>query len=360
MGSIAVVGAGNVGLAIAGHMALNGHDVRLYDPWGKTLEAVEANGGIGLTGDIEGKGRPTVLTTELEAAIRGVEAIVVAAPAFSHQDVANRLAPVLEPDQIVLFQPGAIGSSVHLLRQSTELGKPPCFVAETPTSLYTCRKKSSAEVYIGAIKHSVRIAALPNETTGHCVEVLNGYFGGRYEAGADALAVGLNNANPIYHVPPSVLNFKTVEDGRELPLHSLITPRIAHVVDLMDRERVAVADALGVPCMSFWEFLKTAYGVTDGDFQDRIVQAYGQQGFPEPDSPTHRYFTEDIPFGMVPWLSLAHEVGVSVPIIESLTTLGSALCQQDFISTGRTMAALGLQNAGREGIRRAFVEGVVR
>lgn len=360
MGSIAVVGAGNVGLAIAGHMALNGHDVRLYDPWDKALAAVEANEGIGLTGDIEGRGRPTVLTTELEAAIRDAEVIVVAAPAFSHQDVANRLAPILKPDQIVLFQPGAIGSSIHLLRQFTEPGKTPCFVAETPTSLYTCRKKSSTEVYIGAIKHSVRIAALPNETTDYCVDVLNGYFGGRYEAGTNALGVGLNNANPIYHVPPSVLNFKTVEEGRELPLHSLVTPRIAHVVDLMDKERLAVADALGVTCMSFWEFLKTAYGVTDGDFQDRIAQAYGKQGFPEPDSPKHRYFTEDIPFGMVPWLSLAREADVSVPIIESLTALGSALCQQDFISTGRTMASLGLQGAGREGIRRAFVEGIVR
>lgn len=360
METVAVIGAGNVGLAIAGHMALNGHDVRLYDPWGEPLVAVEANRGVDLTGEVEGRGLPQVLTSDLSTAVRGAEIIVVAAPAFSHKDLAHHLAPLLKPQQITLFQPGALGSSIHLLQQFAELGRTPCFVAETPTSLYTCRKKSSTTVYIGAIKHSVRIAALPNDTTGHCVDILNGYFDNRYAAGENALTVGLNNANPIYHVPPSVLNFKTVEDSKEHPLHSLVTPRIAHVVDLMDRERLSVADALGVTCMSFWDFLETAYGVRDGDFQARIVQAYGKQAFPEPDSPQHRYFTEDIPFGMVPWLSLARELGVSVPIIEALTTLGSALCQQNFTSTGRTMESLGLHGAGREGIRKAFIEGTVR
>ncbi|MFC7740053.1 2-dehydropantoate 2-reductase N-terminal domain-containing protein [Nocardiopsis composta] len=55
MGSIALIGAGNVGQAIGGHMSLQGHDVRIFDRWGRDLEPIKADGGgIDLVG--EGKG----------------------------------------------------------------------------------------------------------------------------------------------------------------------------------------------------------------------------------------------------------------------------------------------------------------
>lgn len=357
MGSIAVVGAGNVGLAIGGHMSLNGHDVRIYDRWGEPLKAVGMNGGIDLVGEVEGKGSPATLTSSMQEAVVGAEVIVIAAPAFSHEFIGEHIATLASPEQIVLFQPGVLGSGVNLLKQFTEAGREACFIAEASTSLYTCRKRSDTTVYIGAIKNSVRIAAVPQKHAGHCAEVLNEYFGGGYTVGDDALTVGLDNSNPIYHVPPSILNFKTVEDACGYPLHSLVTPRIAEAIDLIDRERLALASALGVNSMSFWEFLASAYGVTDGDFQSRITQGYGRQAFPEPDSPSHRYFTEDIPYGMVTWLSLGHEVGLDLPGVRSFTVLGSTLCDQDFWETGRTSASLGLQGAGRAGIRAAFIDG---
>src|SRR5699024_10272637 len=99
--------------------------------------------------------------------------------------------------------------------------------------------------------------------------------------------------------------------------------------------------------------------VTEGTTQERIIQAYGRQAFPEPDALTHRYFIEDVPFGMVPWMALADEVGVDTPVNRSLTELASILCGRDFVAEGRTIEALGLRGAGADGIRRAFIEGAV-
>lgn len=359
MGSIAVIGAGNVGMAIAGHMSLEGHDVRLYDRWGGPLESVTANGGIELVGEVEGVGNPSLLTKDIAEAIAGTELIVIAAPAFSHHYISEQIAANAEPDQVILFQPGAIGSSVDLLRKFVQRDRSPSYIAETSTSLYTCRKQESAKVYVGAIKHSVKVASVPNSETGHCLGVLSSYFGDRYVAGENALAIGLENANPIYHVPPALLNFKTVEDAAEYPLHSLVSPRIAAVIDMLDRERLSLAQALDVKAASFWTFLENAYGVTEGDFQSRIVQSYGRQGFPEPDSLNHRYFTEDIPFGMVTWSSLSREVGQVMPLCESFILLGSSLCDQDFTGQGRTTETLGLDGTGPEGIRNAFIDGVL-
>ena len=65
MGKIAIVGAGNVGQAIAGHMTLLGHDVRLYSRWERDFEAINSTGGIELSGDVEGRAAKPLLTTDI-------------------------------------------------------------------------------------------------------------------------------------------------------------------------------------------------------------------------------------------------------------------------------------------------------
>ncbi|NLU73178.1 NAD(P)-binding domain-containing protein [Streptomyces sp. HNM0575] len=360
MGSIAIIGAGNVGQAIAGHMSLQGHDVRLFDRWGHDLEPIRANGGgIDVVGEVDGHGKPSVLTTDLKEAVDGAQVVAVAAPAFAHAYISQELAAVLEPSQLVLFQPGVLGSGVELARMFAVAGRTRCLVAETATSLYTCRLREPANVYIGAVKRSVPLAAVPSADTPQALAILRAFFGERYVPGGDTLTVGLLNCNPIYHVPPAVLNFKTVEDADRHPLHSLVTPRIAEVVDALDRERLRLAAALGAETTSFWDFLTTAYGVTEGSFVERIVQGYGQQAFPEPDSVGHRYFTEDIPFGLVIWSSLAERVGLSLPLTDSFIAVSSALCGRDFTAEGRTAESLGLLRADAAGVRAAFIDGTV-
>ena len=252
-----------------------------------------------------------------------------------------------------------LGSGVELARMFSLAGRTPCRIAETPTSLYTCRLRGPAKVYIGAIKNSVPLAAVPSADSPKALTTLQAYFGERYVSGGDALSVGLFNCNPIYHVPPAVLNFKTVEYADRHPLHTLVTPRIADVIDTLDRERLSLARALGVEATTFWDFLTSAYGVTEGSFVERIVQGYGRQAFPEPDSVNHRYFTEDIPFGLVTWSSLAEQIGLSLPLVDSFVTVSGTLCGRDFVADGRTAEALGLVGSDVDGIRAAFIDGSV-
>jgi opine dehydrogenase len=358
VGTIAVIGAGNVGQAIAGHMALLGHESRIFDRWGRDLEPIKANDGIDLVGDVEGHGKPSLLTTDLKAAVQDAEIVILATPAFAHTYVSKELADVIEPQQLVLFQPGVLGSGVELSRMFALANRTPCLIAETSTSLYTCRMRGRATVYIGAIKHAIQIAAVPSSATPDALRIASTYFGDRYVAGQDALAVGLSNSNPIYHVPPTVLNFKTVEDADRHPLHSLVTPRIGEVIDALDKERLALADALGAKVCSFWDFLNDAYGVSEGTYVEKIVQGYSRQSFPEPDSVTHRYFTEDIPFGLVIWQSLATEIGLTLPLIDSFIAVSNSLCGRDFVADGRTAQSLGLQGTDVDGIRAAFTDGL--
>lgn len=357
MGSIAVIGAGNVGQAIAGHMSLLGHDVRLYSRWEKDYAAIAENQGITLTGEVEGHARVSRLTTDLREAVEGANVVVIAAPAFAHAYLSSELAHILEPDQLVLFQPAVLGSALELTRYFAEAGRAPSVIAEIATSLYTCRIQGPATVYIGAIKHSVVLASIPSAAAQTAVDHLAPYFGDHYTIGADTLAVGLTNCNPIYHVPPAVLNFKTVEDADRLPLHSLVTPRIAEVINDLDEERLALARALGIEVPSFWEFLRTAYGVEEGTYVERVVAGYGRQAFPEPDSLTHRYFTEDIPFGLLTWSSLGAQIGLEMPLTDAFLSISEVLCGRSWEAGGRTAAGLGLDGADTSTIRAAFASG---
>lgn len=357
MGNIAIVGAGNVGQAISGHMALLGHSVRLYSRWERDFEGIVSNNGITLTGDVEGHAKTPFLTTDLKLAVEGADTIIVAAPAFAHAYFSEQLALLLNPEQLVVFQPSVLGSSLELARHFQLAGRAPCLIAETQTSLYTCRLRGPAQVYIGAIKQSVQFATIPQSGVQTALERLVPYFGNRYLAGSDTLSVGLGNCNAIYHVPPAILNIKTVEDSDKLPQHSLVTPRIAEIIDALDKERLALAAAFNVKAHSWWEFLETSYGVSEGTYVERIVQGYGRQAFPEPDSLTHRYFTEDIPFGLVTWSSLAKQVGVPMPLTDAFIDISKVLCGSDFRSSGRTASVLGLEGCDAEVIRSAFIDG---
>ena len=351
VGSIAIVGAGNVGQAIAAHMAVGGNDVRLFSRWDEDFDAIRVNGGIELMGEVTGHGRPDLLTTDLADAVKGADVVVVTAPAFAHAYLSEYLAKLLEPEQIVLFQPSALGSGVELTRHFVQAGRTPCLIAESATSLYTCRLRGPAQVFVGTLKQSVHLATVPSSAVDVARERLIPYFGARYVGQDDTLSVGMANCNAIYHVPPAVLNIKTVEDAAGLPLHTLVTPRIAEVIHELDRERLLLAQELGISTISFWEFLRTAYGVTEGTYKERVEQGYGRQAFPEPDSLTHRYFTEDIPFGLVIWSSLAQQVGLSLPLTDSLIRLSSALCGRDWVAQGRTADVLGLEGADAERIK---------
>lgn len=357
MGSIAIVGAGNVGQAMAGHMKLTGHDVRVFSRFERDYAAIEHSGGITLSGEIEGTAAPDLLTTDLALAIDGVDVIVVAAPAFAHPYLSESLAAVLEPDQVVIFQPGVLGSALELTRKMQLAGREPAIVAETSTSLYTCRLREPAQVYVGAVKNAVPISAIPNRQAGAVLARLEPFFGRRYVDGGNTLAVGLTNINPVYHVPPAILNFKTVEDAARLPQHTLVTPRIGEVINELDEERIAFGRALGVELPTFWNFLETSYGVTEGSFVERIVAGYGRQAFPEPDSLEHRYFVEDIPFGLLIWSSIASQLGIAMPLTDSFVHISQVLCGRDWELEGRTASTLGLVGGDAVAIKEAFVSG---
>src|SRR5690625_4658039 len=84
---IAVLGAGNAGTALSGHLALKGFQVRLYEApqFKENLDSITKYGGVELTGAVEGFGQIEMTSTNMEDTVCGSDLILIAVPAFAHE-----------------------------------------------------------------------------------------------------------------------------------------------------------------------------------------------------------------------------------------------------------------------------------
>lgn len=74
---IAVLGAGNGGQALAGHLAMRGHDVSLYDIDREKIRALQSRGQITILGKLEGTVTVKLITASLDEAIADREILFV-------------------------------------------------------------------------------------------------------------------------------------------------------------------------------------------------------------------------------------------------------------------------------------------
>lgn len=109
--SIAVLGGGNGGHAVAAEMTLAGYEVRMYeDPkFIKNIEKVYNTKEIKITGVARtGVAKLSMVTSNIKAAIKGVKYIIIPLPAFCHKFYAELIADYVEDGQIILLLPGHI------------------------------------------------------------------------------------------------------------------------------------------------------------------------------------------------------------------------------------------------------------
>ncbi len=131
------------------------------------------------------------------------------------------------------------------------------------------------------------------------------------------------------------------------------------ILEEMDKERVAVAEALGFRAMSAREWLYIAYDAAGRTLYEAMRANRGYDGIKAPKTLYNRYISEDIPMSLVPLASLGDMVGVPTPTTRAIIHLGSILHQCDYWAQGRTVERLGLAGLNLKQIRRLVLEGEV-
>ncbi|SMC22553.1 opine dehydrogenase [Desulfacinum hydrothermale DSM 13146] len=352
----AILGGGNGGQSAAGHLALMGYPVILYDIFEETVAAINCEGGIHLSGVVEGFGELQGATTKLEHAVPTADVVMVITPALAHAEIARGCAPLLRDGQVVVLHPGATGGALEFAQVLRESGcRAEVSLAETNSLIYACRSTRPAHATIYGIKHDLKVAALPARDNERVLSFLADPFP-QIKAARNVLETSLANPNAMMHPAPTLLNTGRIESDQSwLYYWDGITPSIARFVSAMDAERLAIARALDVHLPSILDWYGQAYGAHGKDLKEAVRNNSAYADIQGQHSLETRYLLEDVPLGLVPMLALGEALGVRVPHLRTIVDLAQLLLQKDLTSTGRTLKRLGLEGMDRDQIVR-FVE----
>jgi len=363
----AILGAGNGGRAMAGHLRLLGFDVVLFnrdDPLEieQYLDPISRFGGIRLTGALEGEVAGVRVTTDVGEAVKDADVVFMVTPALAHATLARQMAPWTKPDQIIVLTPGRTFGAyeVHAL-MGAHGGSPDLTVAETYSLPYACRLTEGHGVFISRIKSWLPIATLPATRIDAVTAILQPAFASLVPL-PSTLHTGLLNIGAIFHPAGTLLNAARIERlGGGYPFYTeAITPSVGRVLERADAERVAIGAALGLATDTALQITLNAYGVRADSLTEALRTNPAYVLGNTPGDLAHRYVQEDVPMGLVPLASLGRQVGASTPTLESLVHLASVMTGQDFWTSRRTMQRLGLSDLGPAELLEAFIHGEAR
>jgi len=206
----------------------------------------------------------------------------------------------------------------------------------------------------------VPLAALPATDTPMVLEKLASAYP-QFINGGDVLQTGINNIGAIFHPTISIFNAGRIEATKgEFQFYlDGVTPTVARLMEVLDRERVTVASAIGVRAVTAREWLKMAYNVDGENLYEAIHNQPGYRGINAPSTLLHRYLTEDIPMSLVPIASLGNHYGVSVRGMESVIRLACIAHQTDYWRRGRTLERLGIKHLSVSELTR-YVTGKIK
>jgi len=338
---------------MAGHLACMGFRVNLWNRSPARVEHLQLRGAIELEGAVTGEGQVELATTDLKAAVEDADIIMVAVPANAHRDVASALAGLVRDGQIIILNPGRTGGALEVRNIFQQKGvKADVILAEAQTFLYTSRHTSPTSAHIFDVKNEVALAALPAYRTPEVLKAVRVAFP-QFIPGDNVLKTGLDNVGAIFHPAVMILNAARIESTHGDFQYYLegITPSVAAILEAMDRERVAVAAALGIHAHTAREWLYLAYDSPGRDLYQAVQSTPGYKGITAPSHLNHRYILEDVPMSLVPIASIGEMLGVKVPTIRAIIHLASLIHGRDFWKEGRTVDRLGIQGMSVKDIR---------
>ncbi len=339
-----IIGAGNGGRAFAAYLSSKGHPVNLYNRSFSRIADIKKKGGVKSKGEIKGYFPLNIITQRLDYALKKADVILVVTPASAHKDIAQKIAHFLTKDQIILLNPGRTFGAIEFSQTiKEEIGSFPVFVAETQTLLFTSRQLKKNGVQILKIKDSVQFSAYPEKYTFFVYDTLHEIFPQLVPVD-DYLEMTLNNIGMLLHPTLSVLNSGIIDIGKEFKFYSEgATKRTCEVLERIQIEINKIMHILGLKQINFCKWAKNSYGVSGKCMYDVIQEIIAYKDIIVPKRLVTRYFTEDVPTGLVTISSLAEFLGINTPIIDSIINLSSILCGMDFKSLGRTINKLKLE-----------------
>ena len=354
---VAVLGAGSGGFMCAADAGSMGYEVALFSRDMARIKGVKDHGQIEVL-DIDSKptgmaGKIALVTDDIAAAVKGAQVILNPIPYTSSEEYARLTLPHLEEGQVVI-QLGKGGACLTWAKVARELKiRKKIYFADTNTLPYGASRKGEHQVRLENRTLNLILATFPGRDVDAVTEVASKIFtpehGYEIRKGQNAIDSILVDYNAITHTPPMICNAARIESG-EKPFFLFgkkeNTPGVVRMIECIDRERMAIGQALGMKQWTLEEEIKMVKWNPHGE--DYVLPLYDAIHTPflevceGPYTLDTRHLQEDIPFGLVTYSSLGAMLGVPTPMSDAIITIAGVLLKKDFRSTGRTVESLGI------------------
>ncbi len=354
----AIIGGGNGGQALAGHLGLMGHKTRLYDIFSATIEAVNAKKAVTLKGAVTGEGPVEFATGDIKEALEGADHIMIVVPAMAHAELAELMAPHLKDGASVYLHPGAALGALEFYCLIKKFGcQADVTVSEIDILVYACRAEKPGVVNIMGIKQALRLGTIPAarnaETLGPFKDCFPQTMGVK-----NVLATTMAYGNAVLHPGPSLLNVSMIESKYDWRYYiDGFSPSIGAFTEKLDRERLEICRALGVDCLSIIEWLNMAYNLKATSVSEATSGNPAYQEVKEQKSMYTRYVLEDIPNGLVPYIELARLFDIPTPCMDTMVQLAYLMLDEKEFPPKRTLERMGLGGLSGEELKRFVTEG---
>ncbi len=352
---IAILGAGHGGQAMAADLALAGHSVRFaaVPEHSTNIKLLKVFGGIvveGVTssGVEPGFAKLDMITTDVQAAIKDAEIIMIVVPAFGQDRYMDLIIEHGTKGQIVIFNPGKF-ASLLFAKKLTDTGRKDDFLfGETNCLLYAAKTKGIGHINIKAVKSQLPFAAFPAKRTAEIIWRLMDVFP-QLSPSFNVLETSINDPGMVIHPITTLMNMSRIEQmGPYRTSNYDTTPSVGRIMEAVDKERVDVSRAICYESFTFLEFADIMYKVKSATIYETEIQISAHKVQMAPNNLFHRYVTEDVPYGLVTVANLGDIIGVDTPAIDSIIQIASIANQVSYTDNGRNVENLGLSGMTKD------------
>ena len=348
-----MVGAGNAGCAVAADLTLKGHEVTLiktsHAMHDENFEYLQQNNGkmtLNEFGDMKTAYIHKVTRDLTE--VTGAEVVIIYIQTNFHEQLIEKLAPLLVDNQIVLINPGYL-STAYLLKHCTK----DIIIAEAESSFIDGRIMEPGLFRVGFRNVRNPIGIYPKHRKEEAIAKLD-LLEERFVYLNSVVEAALHNPNLIVHTVGSVMSIPRIEKskGDFCMYHEAYTrDNLATwmILEALDNEKMDVLEKLGMERLPYVEACKYRNSLDDNknakdvflDYAEMDTRAKG------PTKVDSRYISEDVPQGLVMLEALGKSLDVKTPICTSLIEIATAALGRDMRAEGRTPSTLGEENIQR-------------
>jgi len=274
---IAVISSGNGGQSMAAYFSYLGYRVALYAREAERVDMFPDTKFV-ISGEVNAETELELISSDMGAVINDAELIMVTTPAQYHPIVARAMAPHLQDGQAMVLNPGRTFGTIAFSKVLAECGcKANIMLGETDTFTFTCRCPELRKPEIYKIKDVVRLAAHDCTYAEELLSMMHEIFS-MYSLAESVLYTGFSNIGMIFHPMPILMNITRVEAKEDFKFYMQgISPLVAGILEKMDLERVAVANAYGVVVPSARQWLAECYGSRGNSLYEQIQSTAAYQ-----------------------------------------------------------------------------------